>query len=40
MEHYGMEMSPVLVQATAGAAPLAGVLSFGQHHCRLLDGRA
>jgi hypothetical protein len=24
MEHYGMEMSPVLVQATAGAAALPG----------------
>jgi hypothetical protein len=32
-----MEMSPVLVQA---AAPLAGVMSLGQYHWRLLDGRA
>jgi hypothetical protein len=40
MEHYGMAMSPVLVQATAGAAPLAGVMSLGQYHWRLLDGRA
>ena len=40
MEHHGMAMSPVLVQATAGAAPLAGVMSLGQYHWRLLDGRA
>ena len=40
MEHHGMEMSPVLVQAAAGAAALAGVMSPGQYHWWLLDGRA
>jgi hypothetical protein len=40
MERHGMEMSPVLVQANAGAAPLAGVMSLGQYHWWLLDGRA
>jgi hypothetical protein len=37
---YGIEMLPVLVQATAGAAPLAGVMSPVQYHWRLLDDRA
>jgi hypothetical protein len=36
---YDMEMLPVLVQAAAGAASLAGVMSLGQYHWRLLDGR-
>jgi hypothetical protein len=39
MDHHGMEMSPVLVQATAGAAALAGVMSPGQYHWWVLDDR-
>jgi hypothetical protein len=36
MEHHGMEMPPVLVQATAGAAALAGVMSPGQYTVSLV----
>jgi hypothetical protein len=39
LEHHGMEMWPILVQATAGAAALAGVMSLGQYHWWQLDGR-